>query len=145
VRRPTRPSLDDLPGWLDGRWEIERMINGGEGRFTGDAVFHSGEAGGAVWRETGRLMLAGFDGPAHRTLLLGPGVAPGAWQVRFDDGRPFHSLDLRTGCWAAEHLCGPHVYRGRFAVLHPDRMTICWQVTGPARADVIATDYRRTA
>jgi hypothetical protein len=145
VHRATGPSLNDLPGWLDGRWEIKRVINGGEGRFTGDAVFQSAKDGGAVWRETGRLVLAGFDGPVHRTLLLGRGAAPGAWQVRFDDGRPFHSLDLRTGCWSAEHQCGPDVYRGRFAVLDPAWMTICWQVTGPARADVIATDYRRTA
>jgi hypothetical protein len=133
----------ELPVWLDGRWSIERVINDSEGRFIGDAVFDLDRSGGAVWREAGRLVIDGFDGPASRTLHLAPDR--GAWQVRFDDGRPFHSLDLSTGRWEAEHLCGPDLYRGRFAVLDHDRMTIRWRVIGPDRDDVIATGYRRTA
>jgi hypothetical protein len=135
----------DLPGWLDGRWAIERVINGSEGRFIGDAVFAPDQHGGARWRETGRLTIGGFDGPASRTLHLVPASDRGAWQVRFDDGRPFHPLDLRTGRWEAEHVCGSDLYQGRFAVLDHDRMTICWEVTGPERADVITTGYQRVA
>jgi hypothetical protein len=135
-------SLSDLPDWLDGRWSIERVINAREGRFTGDAVFDLDRRGGAVWRETGRLVMDGFDGPASRVLHLAP--ERGAWQVRFEDGRPFHSLDLRTGRWEAEHSCGPDLYRGRFVVLDHDRMTIRWRVIGPGRADVITTEYSRT-
>ena len=136
-------SLRDLPGWLDGRWAIERVINGGEGRFTGDAVFGPDRHGGALWCETGRLVIGGFDGPAFRTLHLVPDR--GTWQVRFDDGRPFHSLDLTTGRWEASHLCGRDLYEGRFAVDDRDRMTIRWRVTGPERNDIIATRYRRTS
>jgi hypothetical protein len=136
-------SVRDLPGWLDGRWAIERIINGSEGRFTGDAVFDLDRRGGALWSETGRLVIDGFDGLASRTLHLAP--THGAWQVRFDDGRPFHPLDLSTGRWAAEHRCGPDFYEGWFEVLDRDRMTIRWQVTGPERDDLIATEYRRIA
>ena len=138
-------SVRDLPGWLNGRWAVERVINAGGGRFTGDAVFEPDRRGGALWRETGRLVIDGFHGPASRTLHLARDGDRGAWQVRFDDGRPFHPLDLSTGRWEAEHRCGADLYRGRFAVLDDDRMTIRWRVTGPDRDDVIATRYRRAA
>ena len=137
--------LRALPDWLNGHWAIERVINGSEGHFTGDAVFDPDRHGGARWHESGRLVIGGFDGPVSRTLQLDP-IADGAgWQVRFDDGRPFHPLDLSSGRCEAEHLCGPDRYQGHFTVLDADRMTIRWRVTGPGRADNIDSEYRRSA
>ena len=133
--------LDDLPTWLAGTWRVDRTINDGQGRFTGHAAFQRDGDGDVLWRETGRLALDGHEGPAHRTLRIV--AARGTWEVRFDDGRPFHTLDLRAGRWAAEHRCGADVYRGAYTVLDSDRMTVCWWVTGPRRADVIDGEYRR--
>ena len=139
---PTAAHLHDLPGWLAGRWAIERVINDGAGRFAGDAVFAADGAGGAVWRETGRLALGAFDGPVSRNLRLRR-ADDETWQVCFEDGRSFHRLDLRARRWEAEHLCGPDRYRGWFAAPDDDQLIVRWRVTGPRRADVIASRYRR--
>jgi hypothetical protein len=133
----------DLAGWLRGRWTVRREINQGQGRFDGTAEFTAGEDATQIWHETGRLRLGGHDGPAYRTLHLAPGPAGGAWQVRFDDGRPFHDLDLRSRRWTAEHLCGDDVYRGEFIVEGPDRLRVTWRVTGPRKDDVIQSVYER--
>ena len=138
----TIAGLEDLPSWLSGTWEVQRTINDGQGRFTGTATFTSDGDGGARWRETGRLALDGYAGAVYRNLDL-VAAERGAWEVRFDDGRPFHRLDLRSGRHEAEHRCGPDLYRGDYAVLDDGRMTVCWRVTGPGRADVIASEYRR--
>ena len=139
----TIPGLEDLPTWLSGSWDVARTINDGEGRFAGVAAFAPDGEGGLYWRETGRLALDGHEGSVYRNLRVTP--APGgSWAARFDDGRPFHALDLRSGRCEAEHLCGADTYRGTYAVLDADRMTVCWRVTGPGRADVIASEYRRS-
>jgi hypothetical protein len=129
--------------FLLGRWSLRREINDGEGAFVGDALFTADGTSGLRWRETGRLALGGYVGEAHRTLLIGPGPRSGTWEVRFDDGRPFHPLDLRSGRWEAEHQCGPDLYRGVYATPGADRLTVRWRVTGPGRADTIVSDYRR--
>ena len=133
----------DLADWLCGRWTVHREINDGAGSFDGSAEFSSGHDAARVWREAGRLRLGRHRGPAQRTLLLDPGTAGGAWQVRFDDRRPFHDLDLRSGRWEAEHLCGPDTYRGLFVVGGPDRLDITWRITGPRKNDVIVSAYER--
>jgi hypothetical protein len=140
------PAAADLGAWFRGRWSVRRAINGDAGRFTGTAEFTRQDSGATRWHESGELTLGAHRGPAWRTLELGPGGdRDGPWLVRFDDGRPFHDLDLSAGLWEPEHLCGPDVYRGRYEVLGADRLRVTWQVTGPGRADTIVSDYRRLA
>ena len=135
----------DLPSFLLGDWSLRRVINDGEGTFDGVARFTADGAGGVLWHETGRLALGDYAGEAHRTLSIAPDLEAGSgWQVRFDDGRPFHALDLRCGRCRVEHRCGRDVYRGVYAA-EPDRLTVRWRVTGPGRADTIASAYRRTS
>jgi hypothetical protein len=147
VPPPTDPA--DLAAWLGGLWTVRRTINGDtpspgqEGHFTGTAQFTVTADGVIAWDEQGRLTLGSHTGPARRALTLHRGAD--RWEVRFDDGRPFHDLDLRHGTWAAEHLCGADVYRGTFATDSgdPDHFTVTWHVTGPGRDDTILSDYRR--
>ncbi len=137
------PGVEDLAAWLSGSWDVERTINDGQGRFTGCAAFAPDGDGGVDWRESGRLALDGHEGQVYRNLRVSP-APDGTWEVRFDDGRPFHALDLRCDRCEAEHVCGPDVYRGTYEVLDGDRMTVCWRVTGPGREDLIASEYRRS-
>jgi hypothetical protein len=141
--RVTALAGTDLLAWLAGRWTIERAINGRPGAFTGTARFVPEEPDGIRWEEEGRLELDAYRGPATRTLHLVGRDAPSA--VRFDDGRPFHALDLRGGRWHAEHLCGEDVYRGEYVVESDDTLRVTWHVDGPGRADVIESVYRRAA
>jgi len=65
--------------------------------------------------------------------------------VRFDDGRPFHTLDLSTGRAEVEHDCAPDRYRGRYRINGEDRWTLAWQVRGPRKQMIIATRYVRAS
>ncbi len=130
--------LADLGSWLAGEWSVQRYISAGRGTFRGVAAFTAQEDGTTRWHETGQLVLDGHEGPASRTLILDPDG-----QVRFDDGRPFHRLDLATGRCEAEHLCAPDVYRGTFEVLDDETLVVTWRVRGPGRDDTIRTRYTR--
>ena len=74
------------------------------GTFRGEAVFSWSDSGGLTYLEEGELSFAGHTGPARRSLLYVPG-RDGDAEVLFADRRPFYRLDLRSGSWAAEHLC----------------------------------------
>lgn len=131
-----------LVAFLAGEWSVSRQINEDAEAFTGVARFVA-EGPDLRWQETGRLRLGGYAGTASRAYRIVPAAA--GWEVCFDDGRPFHALDLADGRCEARHLCGPDLYRGLYLIQDPDRLTVVWRVTGPGRADTIASDYRRAA
>lgn len=137
----------DLAAYLAGRWSVERTLRDGDARgaFAGTAEFSRATRadGGApvVWDEAGELRLAGYHGPARRRLLL---VAVGeAWEVRFDDDRPFHPLDLRDGASLAVHDCGEDRYEGEYVIRGRDAFDVVWRVRGPAKDQEIVSRYRR--
>ena len=78
---------------------------------------------------TRRYLLADFAGAAR--------------EVRFDDGRPFHALDLSAGTCPVRHDCPPDVYDGAYRVLDADRFTVRWTVTGPRKDSVLETTFTR--
>ena len=133
--------VTDLVEYLGGAWSVRRVVNHGVMRFDGVARFAPIARGELTWSEIGQLRTDTHEGPASRAYLITR--AGRAWEVRFEDGRPFHPLDLRDGRCDAEHLCGADVYRGVYEVLEPDRFAVRWRVTGPGRDDVIASEYRR--
>jgi len=123
--------------YLTGRWTVQRRLTdldtGTEGEFEGVAEF----APDGTWTETGRLRFGGYDGEARRVLRVVDAA------VEFEDGRPFHPLDLSVGACAVEHLCGEDRYAGEYAVLGPDELRVDWFVTGPRKRQVIESVYRR--
>lgn len=129
--------------YLPGTWEVQRALEDaavGAGTFSGTATFTPGD-GGIAWEEHGRLRLGDYDGPARRVLSI---VAhDGAWVVRFEDGRHFHPLDLRTGGCRVSHPCGADAYAGEYMVLGPDRLDVRWRVRGPGKDQRIDSRYRR--
>jgi hypothetical protein len=131
-----------LSEFLPGAWSVTRVINDDDG-FEGTATFEPEGDGTLSWHEHGRLRLGDYDGQARRAYVIVPDGE--AWQVRFDDGRPFHPLDFSDGRGEAEHRCGPDTYRGVYEILGADHFTVTWTVAGPGRADTIASDYRRAA
>jgi hypothetical protein len=137
----------ELAAWLSGTWSIRRAINDDVDAFTGSATF-SPDGGAAtngplLWHEAGRLRLGSYSGKAHRNLLLLPPERAAAWEVRFEDGRHFHYLDLSTGRCEVEHPCRADLYRGVYEVDGDDRLSVTWDVSGPRRHDRIFSEYRR--
>ena len=124
--------------YLVGRWTVRRRLSdletGTEGEFAGLAEISAD----GVWAETGRLRFGGYDGEARRVLRIVDGA------VEFEDGRPFHALDLSGGTCAVEHLCGEDRYTGEFVVVSRDELRVAWLVTGPRKRQVIENSYRRT-
>jgi hypothetical protein len=148
----------DLASYLLGRWEVERALSedGDEGEFTGVAEFSraadavgAAAPGGAAptpdhltWDERGRMRWRGNDLEARRRLELVREESDG-WEVRFDDGRPFHPLDLSTGVCPAVHPCGEDHYEGEYRVLGDDAFEVVWRVRGPRKDQRILSRYRR--
>lgn len=139
---PRAHPVADLAAFLTGRWSVARTINDTQGSFDGVAEIGTGNSQDSlIWHETGELELDGAEVEAYRTLLVVPDND--AWEVRFDDGRPFHPLDLRAGRADVEHLCGPDTYRGTYLVTGAGTFCTRWHVTGPGREDVLVTAYRK--
>jgi hypothetical protein len=127
---------------LTGRWRIERRLidldAGIAGDFRGHATFAPADDG-LGWTEHGRLRLGGHDSEAGRRLAIVP-TADG-WLVTFEDGRPFHPLDLSGA--PVEHRCGDDRYLGEYRVLGPDTLHVTWHVTGPRKDQRIDSSYHR--
>jgi hypothetical protein len=138
----------DPRAFLPGVWRIDRQVHDArsreDGRYTGTATFLL-EGAGLSWVERGVLRLGGFEGSATRTMSVVPARAGSAapWEVRFDDGRPFHPLDLRAGSCPVDHPCGEDHYAGWVRVEHEGLMVVSWRVTGPRKDHTILTRYTR--
>ncbi len=88
------------------------------------------------------LVLGAFTGPAERVYRDGF-PAPGRAEVAFEDGRPFHDLDLSHGRWSVAHRCRDDLYRGSFEIEGRDRWTVVWRVSGPRKDQVLRSRYDR--
>ncbi|MFE7766731.1 DUF6314 family protein [Streptomyces sp. NPDC057438] len=139
--------VHDALAYLSGGWRVLRSVrdltSGAEGVFTGRTVFSPLNDGGLLHRETGTFVWQGVPRPAERTLRFLPGSTPGAVDVRFGDGRPFHDLDLTTGHWRTDHPCAADLYRGEFEVHGEDHWRTRWRVGGPAKDQLLVTDLTR--
>ncbi len=134
--------MRDLAEFLAGRWTVDRQMSEGDaqGSFAGVAEF-TREGDGLVWDERGRLRWQRYDGEAYRRLLVVPG--DGGWEVRFDDGRLFHPLDLNQQRFEAFHPCGEDRYEGTYRVVGEDELLVRWRVRGPRKDQEILSRYRR--
>ena len=142
----------DLRAYLVGAWEIRRTLDdrrrAAQGHFEGRATFIPGDENTLTYREEGCLELGGFETLAHQSYLYAFPLlhwAPHRAEVRFADGRPFHALDLSDGRWAAEHLCGRDLYRGRFRAEGAERWSVTWTVAGPRKDQVLESRFTRAA
>lgn len=140
---PVIPVADPV-GFLSGRWSVVRDVHDHttdqDGRFVGEAIFSAAD-GGLDWVEDGTLQLGAFAGTASRTMRVEP--VGGGWEVRFDDGRFFHPLDLETGRCVVDHPCSADHYAGEIRVEADDLVVIAWRVVGPAKDQTIVTRYTR--
>ncbi|MHA7261920.1 DUF6314 family protein [Arthrobacter sp. TMN-37] len=152
--------VSDLRSYLLGTWRVRRgLLNRADatrGTFTGTVTFLPVPDGGPGlrWREEGTVHWPGsrspagrpvpaFTGPASRQYLIVPGGPSGPWEVLFEDGRPFHHLALAGGSWTDEHWCSPDTYRVRYEALSEDRLDYEWDVTGPAKDQLLTTELTR--
>jgi Family of unknown function (DUF6314) len=112
-------------------------------RLTGTAQFVPRDDG-VLFEERGTMALGAYLGEAIRRYVFrftGVGTA----LVSFEDGRPFHHLELRNGLACVRHDCAPDLYEGRYRLLGPDHWLLSWRITGPRKRQLITSRYRRSA
>ncbi|MCP5369062.1 MAG: hypothetical protein H6907_13720 [Hyphomicrobiales bacterium] len=140
-------AVTDLRAYLLGRWRLSRRIvdhgRGVTGTFDGEALF-TPRGDDLLYREQGVMRLGDFSGSAFRDYLY-TFPAPARARVLFDDGHPFHEVDLSQGAAEARHLCGADTYHGRYDLDGPAAWTLAWRVTGPHKDLDLTAVYRRPA
>lgn len=123
---------------FEGAWAVARAIRHDDGRRAAfEGVARAGRDGeGLAWREAGRLAMDGRSWEAERRTLWRPSPegAPEEVQVLFEDGRPFHRIDLREDRPAGTHPCGRDLYRVRYDFGAWPEWTATWRVDGPRHA-----------
>ena len=141
----------DLRAYLRGTWSVDRTLldrrTGTRGSFTGVVRF-TDDDGGLHWREEGTVSWAPFDGapftgPASREYLLRPADTAAVMDVFFPDGRPFHRMGFTGHSNQDVHWCDPDTYRVTYTVLGPDEVGYRWDVTGPAKDQLLESVLRR--
>jgi hypothetical protein len=138
--------VPDLASFLVGPWCTVRRIadrrSGATGRFKGGATF-TPTPNGLRYDERGTLVHGSFRGETTRTYRFVFSRHPAIADVRFDDGRLFHTLDLSSGITDVEHDCGSDRYRGRCRLLGRSSWTLVWKIEGPRKQMLIGTHYVR--
>jgi len=151
----TAPDFD-LRAYLQGSWTVERTLldrsTGTAGTFTGvvqftplagpgdDGALRFREEGTVVWRTAGG---SPFTAPASREYLLRPAESAATMDMFFPDGRPFHRMGFGTDSSQAQHWCDPDSYRVSYALMGPDEFRYRWDVTGPAKDQLLESVLRR--
>ena len=97
---------------------------------------------GLTYEEQGTLAMGNYRGEATRRYRFTSCEGARA-DILFDDGAPFHTLDLATGYADVVHHCGDDLYEGRYELRSADQWTLDWRVTGPRKALSISTQYAR--
>lgn len=98
---------------------------------------------GLLFEERGTISTGAYVGEAAQRYVFeieGASVAT----VRFEDGRPFHHLNLETGLARVQHDCPPDRYEGRYRVLAPTCWLLSWRVIGPRKNQVITSRFIRS-
>lgn len=128
-----------------GRWTLTRAIDdmreGRTGRFDGEACF-TPHPEGLAYFETGTITLEAAGAfAAHRRYLWVQGGA-GVIELRFEDGRFFHSFLADEPRPAAAHDCGADQYLVRYDFRRWPHWRAEWRVTGPAKDYRLVSTYR---
>lgn len=130
---------------FEGVWSYSRQIDDrlglGAGHGAGQAQFVP-DAEGLRYEESGTLAFASTPEMKNtRRYLWRP--APMGAAVFFDDGRPFHTVDLGQGAPQAAHWCDPDQYDVTYDFSRWPEWSSTWAVKGPRKDYKMTTTYRR--
>ena len=118
-----------------GVWRLSRRIthdDGTMGAFEGTATL-APDGVGLRYEEEGLLTLPGHPPMAASRAHLWR-RAPEGVAVLFEDGRPFHRIDLSGPRPEAVHLCGADTYRVAYDLAAWPEWSAAWRVDGPRHA-----------
>jgi hypothetical protein len=127
-----------------GTWTLDRRIEdrltGQDGHFRGTARFD--DTGARLQYLERGLLTLGAAPPmqAERRYVWTEGQ-DGEIEVWFDDGRPFHSIDMSVVAPAASHDCAPDRYDVAYDFSDWPRWRATWTVFGPRKDYSMVSSY----
>lgn len=134
------------PADFAGQWRIGRVITdrltGRTSRFDGQAGLTAAGDGALAYAETGQLQLAGAA-PMTATRRYLWQFAGAQVDVRFADGRPFHSFAPGMTGPGTDHPCGEDLYRVAYDFSAWPRWSARWDVRGPRKDYALHSQYDR--
>ena len=135
-------------GDFAGHWQVQRRIDdrhgGMQGDFAGHAVLVPVGADGLDYSETGQMQF-GAAAPMQATRRYLWQFCTDLVQVRFSDGRDFHSFVPAGQVAGSDHPCGEDYYTVTYDFTCWPRWRATWVVQGPRKDYTSVTDYRRVA
>lgn len=148
MRLIDRPTRQEGPAFGDfvGDWHLARRIDHAQdpsASFTGRAVL-SDAKGGFWYREDGQLQIKGHAAFTAERRYFWIEDAGGV-TVLFDDGRPFHQIDLSGPVSEDRHHCDPDIYDVHYDFTGWPNWTCTWRVQGPRKDYVMISSYSRAA
>jgi hypothetical protein len=133
------------PRTLVGTWRLSRVIDdrlaGAQSLVDGELTLTEVSPDRVRWEEQGQWHRPGGDVAVRRGLWLVRDEESGDWWVRFEDEREFHPWRPDE---AVVHSCAPDTYRGTVRGT-PERWTVEWDVTGPAKDYTMSTELTRSS
>ena len=143
-------AVSDLFPYLEGNWKLSRTINDLRQNMPGAVVGNVKMArrtdiagnDALTYREEGVLRFGNYEENVFRFYDFSF-PAPHKAIVHFEDGKVFHELDLSSGYWQAEHLCGEDTYRGRFRIESRDVWMSNWYISGPNKEMILDNRFQR--
>jgi len=128
-----------LEGFL-GRWSLDRRIedaaSGRLGVLTGEASFRHHAAGELLYEERGTLVMEGLSPLVAERRYRWRRETGNFVAVHFEDGRPFHLIDLAEPRPFDRHLCSPDTYEMTYDLTRWPAWECRTRVEGPRK------DYR---
>ncbi len=132
-----------------GDWGLERRLDDHRTGLTGElvgqasvALHPTAEGRAATYTEAGDLRFGSHVSSATRRLEI-EALPDGSVLLRFADGRPFITLDLRKGESQGVHECGADRYELLTVVRGVNVIEERWQVSGPAKRYTARTTLTR--
>ena len=134
-----------------GKWTILREIRdereNSKGRMEGFAKFsaHPEEPNALIMEETGILQMVGAPAlTANRKYIWRDAEGGPVIDVRFEDGRPFHKIDLNKTMPFDTHICSPDLYEVSYDFRRWPSWIAQWRVTGPRKNYRLWSRFRYT-
>lgn len=140
----------DVLGCCDfaGGWQVLRRIDDRygamQGDFSGSAVLTPVGVDGLDYVESGQMRF-GAAAPMQATRRYHWQFAGDRVQVRFSDGRDFHSFVPAGQVAGSDHPCGEDYYTVTYDFTRWPDWRATWVVQGPRKDYTSVTDYRRAA
>ena len=138
------PEMNEFEGTWEIHRDIEDRMSNQNGTLDGTATLSPGGfEGGMIYRETGGLNLGEDSDTMEATRIYLWNAHPSGIAVFFQDGKPFHVIEMDRSMPDAQHHCAPDMYHVVYDFNKWPNWNVQWRVRGPRKDYRMVTNYKR--